>query len=219
MEEVRVNLTGGSRLTRELFTHALTETGMHVSAIEHSGINHPHDVSILVAEHESPSRLLAENPALRTIMITDIDNDDHIVELVLDGADAVITFDASANDLAETVRVVMNGGSVVSPRVTRRLSELARASRVAASRERTLLTSRELDILQSIGRGESVKQTAGTLGISAKTVENLQSRLFRKLDVRNRAQAFAQAHAMGLLPHSVADAALGVDTAVSSANN
>jgi hypothetical protein len=44
-----------------------------------------------------------------------------------------------------------------------------------------------------------VKQTARALGISAKTVENLQSRLFRKLDVRNRAQAVSRAHALGML--------------------
>jgi two-component system nitrate/nitrite response regulator NarL len=61
------------------------------------------------------------------------------------------------------------------------------------------LTRRELDILLSIDRGETVKQTARSLGISAKTVENLQSRLFRKLSVRNRAQAVSRAHALGLL--------------------
>jgi DNA-binding CsgD family transcriptional regulator len=57
-----------------------------------------------------------------------------------------------------------------------------------------------MDIIQSITRGEVIKQTAIALGISAKTVENLQSRLFRKLGVRNRAQAVARAHSLGLIP-------------------
>ena len=52
----------------------------------------------------------------------------------------------------------------------------------------------------SAAAGRSVKQTARHLGIAPKTVENLQSRMFRKLDVRNRAQAVAWAHAAGLLP-------------------
>ena len=61
------------------------------------------------------------------------------------------------------------------------------------------LTPREIDILASIDRGEVVKQTARQLGISEKTVQNIQSRLFRKLGARNRAQAVARAHELGLL--------------------
>ena len=44
-----------------------------------------------------------------------------------------------------------------------------------------------------------MKQTALALGISAKTVENLQGRLFRKLGVRNRAQAVAAVYERSLL--------------------
>ena len=84
---------------------------------------------------------------------------------------------------------------------------MARALReIRDSAPRAELTSREFDILASVDRGESVKQTARTLGISVKTVENLQTRLFRKLDVRNRAQAVAVAHARGLLSETAAPA-------------
>ena len=61
------------------------------------------------------------------------------------------------------------------------------------------ISGRELDLLRSIERGESVKQTARALGIAIKTVENTQRLLFRKIDVRNRAQAMARAHELGLL--------------------
>jgi DNA-binding CsgD family transcriptional regulator len=67
------------------------------------------------------------------------------------------------------------------------------------NRQVITLTPREVDILESIERGESVKQTARSLGIAIKTVENLQSRLFRKLGARNRAQAIAKAHDLNLL--------------------
>ena len=43
------------------------------------------------------------------------------------------------------------------------------------------LTSRELDILHLIATGQTVRQTARALGIAEKTVENTQSRLYRKL--------------------------------------
>lgn len=198
---IRVNLVGGSTLTRDLFANMLDEAGMNVITTQQPSVTDSNEVALIIAEDDNPTRLLSDSPARRTVVIADVDaNDDAVVDLVLDGADAVIGFDAGARDLATAITTVAKGGTLLAPRPARRLIELARSSRVATTPERALLTSREIDILLSIGRGESVKQTASTLGISAKTVENLQSRLFRKLDVRNRAQAFAQAHAMGLLP-------------------
>ncbi|MGB6454543.1 MAG: LuxR C-terminal-related transcriptional regulator [Streptosporangiaceae bacterium] len=62
------------------------------------------------------------------------------------------------------------------------------------------LTARESDILRFGARGYSIRQTARMLGIAPKTVENIQTRLFRKLGVRNRAGAVAVGNAFGLLP-------------------
>lgn len=61
------------------------------------------------------------------------------------------------------------------------------------------LTHRENDIIASIARGESVRQTAQALGIAVKTVEAEQRQLFFKLRVHNRAQALAEAHRLGLV--------------------
>ena len=70
------------------------------------------------------------------------------------------------------------------------------------------LTAREADILVSISLGHTVRQTAQSLGIAPKTVENTQARLFSKLGVRNRAGALAAAYALGLLePPAPADPA------------
>jgi DNA-binding NarL/FixJ family response regulator len=64
------------------------------------------------------------------------------------------------------------------------------------------LTARESDILRFGAQGYSIRQTARLIGIAPKTVENIQTRLFRKLGVRNRAGAVAVANAFGLLPAS-----------------
>jgi DNA-binding NarL/FixJ family response regulator len=61
------------------------------------------------------------------------------------------------------------------------------------------LTPREKEILISVSRGHATKQTARQLGISIRTVENLQSNLFRKLRVHSRAAALVAAHDLGLL--------------------
>ena len=51
-----------------------------------------------------------------------------------------------------------------------------------------------------MAQGHSIRQTARALGIAPKTVENVQTRLFRKLGVRNRSGALAVAERFGLLP-------------------
>jgi DNA-binding NarL/FixJ family response regulator len=191
----RLAFVGGSELTRDVLAYAMSEAGFVLEG-------NPGDEGVItLALTAEPHSLSGQSFARRTVLVTEhVANDDQCAELVLEGADAVISAQASAQELTDVLRTVAAGGAVVPPRAARRVLELARESRSGASALRTPLTRREIDILQCIGRGESVKETAATLGISAKTVENLQSRLFRKLDVRNRAQAFARAHSLGLLP-------------------
>lgn len=68
------------------------------------------------------------------------------------------------------------------------------------------LTVRETQILRSIASGDTVRQTARSLGIAVKTVENTQARLFRKLGTGTRAAALAQALELGLVDLAGPDA-------------
>lgn len=120
---------------------------------------------------------------------------------VLRGAGAVVHAASTPEKLLEAVRVVMAGGTLLDPHEAQAVV-LAARDRGRSGGGEFLLTSRERQILISIERGEAVKQTAVALGISAKTVESLQSRLFIKLRVRSRAQALARAHDLGLLNRS-----------------
>ncbi|MFI6495830.1 response regulator transcription factor [Nonomuraea typhae] len=107
---------------------------------------------------------------------------------------------------ARVVVVTETGfGQVVSspePDAVVPIGELGRAVHPEMSRRaavRSAITDRELQILRSIATGHSVRQTAQALAITTKTVENIQSRLFSKLDVRNRAEALAVGYELGLL--------------------
>ena len=109
---------------------------------------------------------------------------------------AVIAADRAADDLVPALILAARGYLTVDAMAAR---SVFRASRPAADGGLPELTARECDILHSIAEGHTVRQTARTLGIAAKTVENTQARLFRKLGARNRAAALATAHAIGLL--------------------
>lgn len=121
-----------------------------------------------------------------------------VAEAVLCGADAVVHADSNPERMLEAVNIVMAGGAMLDPHQALALAVAAR-TKGGTNGGQVVLTRRERQILASIERGDAVKHTALALGISVKTVESQQSRLFCKLGAHNRAQAVARAHALGLL--------------------
>jgi DNA-binding NarL/FixJ family response regulator len=61
------------------------------------------------------------------------------------------------------------------------------------------LTEREREVLVLIGSGATNREIAGSLHLSPHTVKEHTSTLYRKLDVRNRAEAVQRAQRLGLL--------------------
>jgi DNA-binding NarL/FixJ family response regulator len=129
------------------------------------------------------------------------------------GANSLVPADKINEHFLAVLRMVSQGYLVADSQPMRSLIDVVGAGfgpRTTDSGELPELTARESDILQSAARGHSIRQTARALGISPKTVENIQTRLFRKLGVRNRAAALAVADALGLLPDLVPDSACPV---------
>jgi two-component system, NarL family, nitrate/nitrite response regulator NarL len=115
------------------------------------------------------------------------------------GAVAIVAAERVAEALVPALTLAAAGHLTIDPTAANWL--IAAAGTYAGEPDGGLpeLTIREGDILRSIAAGHSVRQTARSLGIAEKTVENTQARLFRKLGARNRAGALATAHALGLL--------------------
>jgi two-component system, NarL family, nitrate/nitrite response regulator NarL len=126
-----------------------------------------------------------------------------LAEALARGASALVAADRVHAHFLSVLRMVSQGYLVVDSMPMRPLIGAVRArwdERASGGLELPELTSRESDILRSLALGHSIKQTARALGIAPKTVENVQTRLFRKLGVRNRAGALAVADGFGLLP-------------------
>jgi DNA-binding NarL/FixJ family response regulator len=123
-----------------------------------------------------------------------------LVDIVMRGADCLLRA-ADLDQLVLALRLVTQGYLLINAAQARRFIGAA-FTKVTQMRSVVplKLTLREEQILASVGQGHSVKQTARFLGISVKTVESLQSRLFRKLGTRGRAQALVVAYGLGLLP-------------------
>jgi DNA-binding NarL/FixJ family response regulator len=183
-------VVGGSALTNEAVTAVLRGAGVPLAAIGTAV------VTVLVDPTDADWEVAAGSRVV--LVTTGVPDTDAVLAAVIRGADAVVEADAPAVRLARAVEVVALGGTELSAALVRRVADTLRA-RVQDDEPTISITRRERDILLSVDRGETVKQTAMSLCIAPKTVENLQSRLFRKLGVRNRAQAVALAHSLGLL--------------------
>lgn len=101
--------------------------------------------------------------------------------------------------LVPVLRLVTQGYAIVDRSLAQPLEYTAHMRFTGQELQKPTLTAREYDILVSIGRSLTVRQTARRLGIAVKTVENGQVHLFRKLGVHNRAEALAAAYSLGLL--------------------
>jgi DNA-binding NarL/FixJ family response regulator len=118
-----------------------------------------------------------------------------VVDALVHRANGLLSHDDVTAGLVPTLRVAVNGLFAMSLRYARTLATWA----LPTQPESPDLTQREREILSSIALGHTVRQTARTLGIATKTVENIQARMFRKLGARNRAESLSIALEVGLL--------------------
>ncbi|MEV3960864.1 response regulator transcription factor [Nocardia sp. NPDC050193] len=142
------------------------------------------------------------DPPVRVLMLTTFDIDDYVYEALGIGASGFLLKDAPAEELVRAVRVVAAGEALLAPTVTRRLiAEVTtrRASRRTPAPALASLTPREREILELVARGMSNTEIAAALFIAEQTVKTHVSKVFTKLDLRDRAQAVVLAYESGLV--------------------
>ncbi len=152
---------------------------------------------------EATRRLLADADSPRVLMLTTFDLDEYVYDALRAGASGFLLKDVRPEQLAEAVRVVAAGDTLLAPAITRRLVEqyLRRPRRPGAQTPAGLdtLTDRELDVLRLVARGRSNQQIADTLFLGESTVKTHLTHLFAKLGLRDRAQAVVLAYETGLI--------------------
>ena len=197
----RAVVAGGGGLDVEVVSKMLSDAGITVHGDDESNVEP--DVVVLVEPRPTDWRRAAARGAA-IVVFTQSEVDAPMLTAALRrGARAIIDGDAEVAEVVTAVEMA-TAGVFLTPEQAALLVEAISgdSGRVDDSPR---LSPREAQILASIARGESMKQAARALGISEKTVESLQGRLLLKLGARNRPQAVARAHALGLLPDDAFD--------------
>jgi DNA-binding NarL/FixJ family response regulator len=138
----------------------------------------------------------------RVLMLTTFDLDQYVYEALRAGASGFLLKDAPAHELINAVQIVAQGDSLVAPSVLRRLiADFARRDHTAHPDPAALdeLTPREREVLKLIARGFSNAEISQALVVAPQTTKTHVGRIFRKLNLRDRAQAVIAAYESGLV--------------------
>ncbi|HKJ18629.1 MAG TPA: response regulator transcription factor [Xanthomonadales bacterium] len=152
---------------------------------------------------EATTRILekADWP-VRVLIVTTFDPDEYIYKALRAGASGFVLKDTRPEDLVTAVRVVAEGGALLSPSITRRLiGQFAQQLESDATLATRLedLTAREKEVLKAIARGLNNQEISDSLFIGAATVKTHVSNVLSKLGLRDRAQAVVFAYESGLI--------------------
>ena len=142
-------------------------------------------------------------PDIAVIMLTMHRDQQQMLQAVKSGARGYLLKSTSIREVAQAIRAVHAGGTLIEPGMTGAIvSELRRLSDSSKGSQRLLdlLTEKEIEIIRYVATGMSNKEIADKLAYSEKTVKNYLSIIFQKLNIRDRTQAAILALRQGLLP-------------------
>ncbi len=143
-------------------------------------------------------------PSARVIVLTNYDEDDLVFSSIRAGASGYLLKEVSGSQLANAIRTVSDGFSLIYPSVAKKV--LDEFGRLKTTRPGVVvdedagysdLTPREREVLKLVASGRPNKEIGGALGITERTVKTHISNIFSKLALTDRTQAALYMHDRG----------------------
>ncbi|MDB6169146.1 MAG: Response regulator, LuxR family [Verrucomicrobia bacterium] len=134
------------------------------------------------------------HPLLPVLVLSSTPEDQLGLRAIKGGAAGYLNKQTAPELLVEAVQKILAGEQFMSPLLAHKLvADLRRDTRRA---RHEMLSDRELQVLKLIVAGQSQKEIAADLSLSAKTISTFRSRLLEKLGVRNDVELarYAQEH-------------------------
>ena len=132
------------------------------------------------------ARISAAHPAVRVLVLTTFDDDEHLYPALSAGAQGFLGKDAPPGDLLDAVRRTAAGESPFSQEVLRRLVSTAVEAHRPARDTGVGLTPRERDVLALVADGLSNAEIADRLHVAVTTVKTHVTSLMTKTGADNR---------------------------------
>lgn len=137
--------------------------------------------------------------AVPALVLTTFDDAELVLGAVRSGARGYLLKDVTLEQLADAVRTIAAGGTLLQPALTERLAAARIPDPHASGIPIDRLTSRETEVLRLVAGGYSNREIAQLLHLAEGTVKNHVSNVLVKLGARDRTQAVLRALNAGIL--------------------
>src|SRR5512133_2217188 len=155
---------------------------------------------------EATRAITSRFPTIKVLILSAYDDDSYVFPLLEAGASGYLLKTSSGAELAEAIRLVYNGETALSPRISAKIvNRLGGRQAYRASSMPDGLTEREMDVLRAAAHGLANKAIAVQLGISTQTVQVHLRNIFVKLRVSSRSEAVARAIQHGWITLETSD--------------
>jgi two-component system NarL family response regulator len=142
---------------------------------------------------EATRRLAEALPTTKIIMLTVSDEEEDLYEAIKAGATGYLLKEISIEEVADAVRAVTQGQTLISPSMASKLiAEFTNLAKRATDRQQVpvpRLTERELDVLRLVAQGITNREIAEQLFIAENTVKNHVRNILEKLHLHSRMEA------------------------------
>lgn len=137
-------------------------------------------------------------PSAKIIMLTISDEEADLYEAIKAGATGYLLKEISIEEVADAIRAVQGGQSLISPSMASKLlTEFATMARKDVEAPPPVLTprltEREMEVLTLVAKGLANKDIARQLFISENTVKNHVRNMLEKLQLHSRMEAVVYA--------------------------
>ena len=143
--------------------------------------------------------VLGKNPEIKVVAWTVSESSDDLLRMMQVGCAGYVLKDAGPGELQRALLSALRSESPVPrkmiPDVLRRVAETSPLSQSNV----VPLTSREMQILRAIAKGNTTKRMATDLKLAAPSIETHLHNIFRKLNATNRGEAVSAALKVGLI--------------------
>lgn len=150
---------------------------------------------------EATAKIRQALPTCQVIMLTTFDDEEFIVQSLLAGACGYLMKDIPLPDLAQAIKLAHAGVFQLAPKVAGKLIGSLQTKQNSATAEPpidTPLTTRELEVLKLLAKGNTNKEIAKAFNLSEGTIKNHVSNILMRLELRDRTQAAVYAVEHGL---------------------
>lgn len=194
LADMRINLLGQAGSLRE----GRRLIGLHEFDVMLVDLNLGDGTGFDLIEYMKTVRPMAE-----AVVISAMEDEQHALHAFELGATGYLVKNSWFGNFSQAVLQVVNGGASITPNLARRLlSKFEHAQdsdhRPPEARNKDKLSDREKEVLRLVASGYTSSEIGSRLLISGQTVNTHIKNMYRKLNVRTRAQAVSFAAHRGL---------------------